>query len=116
MLYIVEPSGGKIFLKQKFNTCYRENFPIYGIALSPLSAFATNVLILLHICWGVLWFDGWEQRGLRGWVQIFMTFFSHMLVAGLVSFKIVFVEQDEVHNVTFNTSVCVHALVTCLPS
>ena len=34
-----------------------------------------------------MWFDGWEQRGLRGWIQIVMTFFSHMLVAGLVSLK-----------------------------
>jgi len=42
-------------------------------------------VILLHICWGVLWFDGWEHRGLRGWLQIILTFISHMLVAGLVS-------------------------------
>jgi len=48
-------------------------------------AFSTNVVILLHICWGVLWFDGWEHRGLRGWLQIILTFISHMLVAGLVS-------------------------------
>lgn len=36
----------------------------------------------------------------------------------LGGFKIIFVEEvgDEVQNVTFNTSVCVHALVTCLPS
>ena len=36
----------------------------------------------------------------------------------LGEFKVIFVEQvgDEVQNVTFNTSVCVHALVTCLPS
>ena len=51
-------------------------------------AFSTNVVILLHICWGVLWFDGWEHRGLRGWLQIILTFISHMLVAGLVSSRL----------------------------
>ena len=35
MCYIVELSGSKIFLMQKFNIYfYRENFPIYGTFLS----------------------------------------------------------------------------------
>ena len=86
------------------------------VALSSLSAFATNILILLHICWGVLWFDGWEQRGLRRWIQIGTTFFSHMLVAGLVSLKSYWSRRLGWmrYKMTFKASVCVRALVACL--
>ena len=50
-----------------------------------LSAFAANIVIILHICWGVLWFDGWEHRN---WTAIVITFVTHMLISCLVSLRV----------------------------
>ena len=43
-------------------------------------------MICLHICWGILWFDGWERpKTWLGVVKIATTLFTHMLVSCLVS-------------------------------
>ena len=55
-------------------------------------AFATNVIIILHVCWGVLFFDGFDQIKISGWphlyiglIKVFVVVASHMLISALVS-------------------------------
>ena len=55
-------------------------------------AFATNAIIILHVCWGVLFFDGFDQIKISGWphlyiglIKVFVVVASHMLISALVS-------------------------------
>jgi hypothetical protein len=56
-----------------------------------LGAFA---VLILHICWSVIWFSGWSTLHLNGylvpssvfgWVKVGTVLVTHMLVACLVS-------------------------------
>ena len=56
------------------------------------TAFATNAIIVLHICWGVLFFDGFDQIKIGGWphffigiVKVLVVVASHILISALVS-------------------------------
>ena len=58
----------------------------------PHTAFATNAIIILHICWAVLFFSGFDQIKLSGWpdlyigvIKVFVVVLSHMLISALVS-------------------------------
>ena len=46
------------------------------------AALLTNCFILLHTCWGVLFYDGLEKRC---WIRLSSVLLSHMLVSLLVS-------------------------------
>ena len=54
---------------------------INGIDLL-VSALLTNCSILLHTCWGILFYDGLEKRC---WIRLSSVLLSHMLVSLLVS-------------------------------
>lgn len=62
-------------------------------------ALATNVLMALHICWGVLWFSGWDglheagyfkSSSLLSWLNIVTVLVTHMLISCLVSARVTF--------------------------
>ena len=57
-------------------------FAIIGSFLALL----TNCFILLHTCWGILFYDGLEKRC---WFRLTFVLLSHMLVALLVSDSLV---------------------------
>ena len=61
-----------------------------------LTAFGANVMIILHICWGVVYFDGWEmlhrmgfsvfnRHTIHGYFNIVLVVASHLTVSLLVS-------------------------------
>lgn len=47
-----------------------------------LSAFMTLVIILLHMFWGIVFFDGCEKRK---WYALLVVLLTHLLVSALVS-------------------------------
>ena len=47
-----------------------------------VTAFLTSVFILLHTCWGILFFDGIRKRD---YFKLGVTLFSHMIASGVVS-------------------------------
>lgn len=60
------------------------------------TALGANALVFLHIAWSVLWFSGWGSLPKTGylasasifsWIKIAVVLVTHMLVAGLVSFR-----------------------------
>ena len=44
-------------------------------------AFGALAITLLHVCWGVMWFDGWERRR---WWWVVLVPVSHMVISCLV--------------------------------
>lgn len=44
-------------------------------------ALGTQVMIILHICWGVLFFAGWEKRN---WFLVIAVPLTHMMISCLV--------------------------------
>ena len=61
----------------------------------PLPAFAANAVMMLHVCWGILWFSGWDTihchgllnnaSGMFGLAKLVVVVFTHMLISCLVS-------------------------------
>ena len=47
-----------------------------------LSAFMTLVIILLHVFWGIIFFDGCEKKK---WSALLVVLLTHLLVSTLVS-------------------------------
>ena len=42
-------------------------------------------MIILHTCWSVLWFDGWDNiRDWRGAVKVAVVVITHMVISCLV--------------------------------
>eukprot|EP00731_Ephydatia_muelleri_P025013 Em0017g96a len=44
------------------------------------SAFATNAMMALHVCWGVMLFHALDTKN---WIELFVTIFLHMAIASL---------------------------------
>lgn len=66
-----------------------------------LSAFMTLVIILLHMFWGIVFFDGCEKKK---WYALLVVLLTHLLVSALVSVATVL-------RVFFGTSVHVAEMV-----
>lgn len=58
------------------------------------TALGANILVILHICWSVLWFHGWNSlhkigfrkpAGFHSWVNLSLVFITHMVLALLVN-------------------------------
>ena len=50
--------------------------------LACLPAFMTLVITLLHVFWGIVFFDGCEKKK---WYTLLVVLLSHLLVSALVS-------------------------------
>ncbi|EDO39638.1 predicted protein, partial [Nematostella vectensis] len=49
-----------------------------------VSAFLTSCFVLLNTFWGVIWFDGWENKK---WLNVFVVVASHLFVSLMVSLR-----------------------------
>lgn len=66
-----------------------------------LSAFMTLVIILLHVFWGIVFFDGCEKKK---WCLLLIVLLTHLLVSAQVSVAAVL-------RLYFGTQVCVSKMV-----
>lgn len=75
-----------------------------------LSAFMTQVIILLHVFWGIIFFDGCEKKN---WYPLLAVILTHLLVSALVSttnvLKLFFEGQVHISTVVDSTLNEVHA-------
>lgn len=70
-----------------------------------LSAFMTLVIILLHVFWGIIFFDGCEKKK---WSALLVVLLSHLLVSALVSIATML-------TLCFVTQVPISKMVDCVP-
>lgn len=70
-----------------------------------LSAFMTLVIILLHVFWGIIFFDGCEKKK---WSALLVVLLSHLLVSALVS-------TATMLTLCFVTQVPISKTVDCVP-
>ena len=54
----------------------------WALMLACLPAFMTLVITLLHVFWGIVFFDGCEKKK---WYTLLVVLLSHLLVSALVS-------------------------------
>lgn len=66
-----------------------------------LSAFMTLVIILLHMFWGIVFFDGCEKKK---WYTLLVVLLTHLLVSALVSIATVL-------KLVFGGQVCISKVV-----
>lgn len=66
-----------------------------------LSAFMTLVIILLHMFWGIVFFDGCEKKK---WYTLLVVLLTHLLVSALVSIATVL-------KPVFGAQVCISKVV-----
>ena len=78
----------RVYTHTFINLTYSDSHP----PPPPPLAFATNAIIILHICWGVLFFDGFDQIKISGWpdfyiglTKVIVVVGSHILISALVS-------------------------------
>ena len=65
------------------HVCMRTHMYVHDIILFLcVTAFTTSVFILLHTCWGILFFDGVKQKD---YFKLVVTLLSHMLASCVVS-------------------------------
>ena len=54
----------------------------WALTVACLPAFMTLVITLLHVFWGIVFFDGCEKKK---WYTLLVVLLSHLLVSALVS-------------------------------
>ena len=79
-LYIKQNWEGDIYIGLCIQPCTCKNNATMSFHFHYV-AFGALAITLLHVCWGVMWFDGWERRR---WWWVVLVPVSHMVISCLV--------------------------------